>query len=477
MYTVQATTRLGGGRVEGVAGMTSPVETIVSSATVMTPSGSTATFVTTSHCLEVADKRDGRPIIFAFNGGPGAAAGFLDIGFLGPYGLEFADGVRPGTHPPFRINVAADTILDTADVVLIDPPGTGLARLNPETDPKDFYGSIQDASATLAVIMDWCDRNDRENSPRYLLGESYGSVRAVEVLGRSLGGPTEGGWLPGMSFNGAILVGSVLDLARTMHGDLGFVQRTTAYAASAWYHGIAGAGASLEAHVAQARTFANRELVVAMHEGLRLGGAHRRSITDRLSEAIGLPTGLLLRNNLRITAEEFSKELLPSGRIGPFDARYTASRQAIGADVVADDAGMGQFSAAFAHATRTRLRDLNVAKAADYKLIDFASVGTPWDWGSGPGIVAPPDHVSRLSTALDRDPELRVLFANGYFDLVTPLGSAEYVAAQVEPDASRVTVTPFVAGHMPYVGDEARKALTQSVRAFVTTGGPAPANS
>ncbi|MFF2843626.1 hypothetical protein [Paenarthrobacter sp. NPDC057981] len=440
---------------------------MVSSSTVTDPDDSKATFVTTSHCLEGSGLRDDRPVIFAFNGGPGAAAGFLDIGFLGPYRLEFPDGMRPGTHPPFKIGPAAETILETADVVLIDPPGTGLARLQPGTEPKAYYGSIPDAAATLAVIMDWCCHNGRENSPRYLLGESYGSVRAVEVLGRALGGPTEGGWLPGMSFNGAILVGSVLDLARTMHGDLGYVQRTTAYAASAWYHGIVGGGTPLKDHVAKARAFANQELVVAMHEGLRLGGARRRSIANRLSEVIGLPTALLVQNNLRITAEKFSEELLPSGRVGPFDARYTAARHSTGVDVVADDAGMGQFSAAFAYASRARLRDLKVAKASDYKLIDFTSVGTPWDWGSGPGIVAPPDHVSRLATALDRDPGLRVLFANGYFDLVTPLGSAEYVADQVDADGGRVNVIPFAAGHMPYVGDDARRALTESVRAFL----------
>lgn len=141
----------------------------------------TASLVTTSYFRDSVSDADSRPVIFVFNGGPGSAGLWLQMGLVGPRRIDFEDPINPPTVPPWRLVDNEESLLDVADVVIFDPPGTGYSRVLPAGKPEDFYGTRQDARLTLDFVRDWIRRHGRFNSPRFLLGESYGTIRAVVV--------------------------------------------------------------------------------------------------------------------------------------------------------------------------------------------------------------------------------------------------------------------------------------------------------
>jgi carboxypeptidase C (cathepsin A) len=445
------------------------IETFVERSTVTSGTGAHADLLLTTHCSSAAEASSGRPVIFAFNGGPGAASGFLDTGFLGPWRIDLPDELRPPQHPPFGLVLNPDSPLDVADVVLIDPPGTGLHHVSATESGAEFLGLRADASAVLAAIVSWCERHERTNSPRYLLGESYGVIRAVAVLGSATGGPTSGGALVGFGFNGAILLGTSAHSGRMLTSELAYTLDISAMAATAHHHGVVAAGTSLAEHVERARDFEQQKLPRLLHLGFRLEGNELWEAAAELSSLIGVSTEVLAARRLRIDLATFSTSVLAATgrRVGIYDGRYTAALHTTGGDPVADDAAMGRYSAAFSWAMRTRLQELGVEGAADYRLVDFADVNGRWDWGSGPGVLKVPDSVTELAVVMERDPALRLLFATGYYDLATTLGAADYTAAHAAPPG-RMTVRLYESGHMAYIGDAPRRRLADDVRAFIS---------
>lgn len=447
------------------------VETLVEQTVVRAPSGSTADIVTTTHRRTNGTDPVSRPVIFAFNGGPGAASAFTDFGFLGPLRIDLPDPVHPSMHPPFALVENGDSPLDEADVVLIDPPGTGLSRISTGGNAEDFFGVRQDAEAVLATIIGWCARHGRENSPRYLLGESYGVMRAIAILTISVGGPTEGGTLTGFGFNGAMLFGTSAHTARQLVGDLTYILDMPSMAATAWYHGAIDRGSvELATHVHAALEFARTELPILLHRGARLSTTVLEKAATEMSALTGLPADFIVQRQLRVDLSAFAESLLAPNnrRVGMYDSRYTSALHLSRKDPVADDPAMGRYSNVFAHAARSRFRELGLEQVNDYRLVDFTNLNSHWDWGSGPGILTLPDFTSDLGVVMERDQSLRLMFATGYFDLATPLGAAEYVAEHATADPERTRVEHYASGHMPYLGDEPRQKLAQDVRSFVT---------
>ncbi|MFF3501117.1 S10 family peptidase [Streptomyces sp. NPDC003247] len=413
-------------------------------------------------------EQSGRPVIFAFNGGPGSSSVWLHLG-MGPRRVSEADSLTPRSTPPYTLTDNSETVLDAADLVFIDPPGTGYSRvLSPELE-ADFYSTEGDARAFIRLISAWCRRHRRENSPRFLLGESYGSIRAAAIARLMPGGPMGTGSLGTTALSGVILLG-----AHFWKPDSDEVHAATlpTYAATAWYHDrLPNRPPTLEAHVESTRRFAEQDYLPALFAGTALAPERRTRIARSLHELIGIPADALISNHLRLSRAQFAQLLLADGdrQVGAYDTRYTLPIAGAGTDPVSDDPAMGQYAGMFSGALVPYLRDeLGAEYDIDYRPIEFARVNFRWNHGSGPGVYPTSDtSIQDLAAAMRRDPRFTVLFCQGYYDLVTTVGALEHAVTRVPLDRDRVHIRRYESGHMPYLGGLAREQLADDIRKFL----------
>jgi carboxypeptidase C (cathepsin A) len=437
----------------------------------------TASLVSISYVRTDSRNVSQRPVIFAFNGGPGSASLWQHLGLLGPCRVLFQDTVseeeiHPKTTPPFLYGPNPDCLLDLADIVLFDPPGTGFSRVLGENNEKMFYGVEQDARVTCEFIEDWVDRNGRWNSPKFLMGESYGTVRAAVVSRLLTGGPFSTGRMEGITLNGVILLGQAMNIFGG-GTDIAFPNVLPTLAATAWYHGkVNRENKSLEQHVDDACVFAANDYVQALYAGSTLSPGERSRIADRLSALTGLSQDFILEKDLRVDASSFAAELLKSegNQVGLYDGRFTLPLNPSAKDPVADDPAMAQYVPAFVATLNEYLKkELHVDIDRTYNAIEFKKVNAAWDYGFGPGIPASnKNYAEDLAIAMRRNPNLRVLVGTGYFDLVTTLGSAYYTISHVDIERSRVSHKLYRSGHMPYIGASNRRILAEDLRQFIT---------
>lgn len=419
-----------------------------------------------------------RPIIFAFNGGPGSASLWEHMGLVGPRLVQFQDNVseeevNPRTTPPFLYGNNPDSLLDVADLVLFDPPGTGFSRVLGTNNEHQFYGVQQDARVTCEFIEDWVERNARWNSPKFLMGESYGTVRAAVVSYLLAGGPLSTGRMDAVALNGVILMGQAMNMFGGQDGDTGFLDVLPTLAATAWYHGkVSRENHSLEQHVDEARAFAADDYIRALYAGSALSPGERTRIADRLAALTSLSQNFILENDLRVDAHAFAAELLKAEgkQLGLYDGRFTLPLKPSGHDPVADDPAMAQYVPSFVATLNEYLRkELRVEIGLPYNAIEFKKVNAGWDYGFGSGIPASNrNYAEDLAIAMRRNPGLKVFVATGYFDLVTTLGSAEYTISHVNIDPHRVSLKFYRSGHMPYIGASNRRTLAKDLRQFIT---------
>jgi len=430
----------------------------------------TASLVSTSYFAQAGSGKSQRPVVFVFNGGPGSAGLWLQMGLVGPRRVDFDDAINPPTVPPYRLTDNADSILDVADVVIFDPPGTGFSRIIEPGQPKDFYGVRQDAKVTLQFIEDWIQRHNRWNSPRFLLGESYGSVRAAVVAKLMAGGPFGSGSMNAITLNGVILLGQALGAGG---GETGLANSLPSLTATAWYHSkLDDTGQTLEEWVSEAQAFASTEYITALYAGSRLDESEQQRLASRIAVLTGLPVKVVLENQLRVSNSTFARELLSDQgqQVGAYDSRFLLPLAASGGDPVADDPAMAQYVPAFVAAVNMHLRDeLGVTLVQHYLPIEFHKVNGQWDYGNGPGVPSQSGHAEDLAVAMRRNPKLELFIGTGYYDLVTTVGSAEYTAAHADFPAERVILRDYASGHMPYLGNESRRQLAADLRRFITT--------
>ncbi|MBB6250850.1 S10 family peptidase [Nitrospirillum iridis] len=431
----------------------------------------TASVFTTSYVRTDLPKGTVRPVVFVFNGGPGSASLWLHMGFVGPRRVDFADPVHPPTTPPFHTVDNPDSPLDVADIVLIDPPGTGYSRILPDGKPEQFYGTAQDAQMTVGIIERWTRENDRGNAPKFLMSESYGTIRAAVVARLLAGGPMATGTMDGLTLNGIILLGQAMDMSGSGGEDARALTALPTLAATACYHHKGPAGCTPQGQVAAAQAFASDRYLKALYAGNTLPEAEREAVTTQLATLTGLSSAVIRANDLRITSTTFAHELLAEGgqEVGAYDGRYTLPLAGSGKDPVADDPAMGQYVPGFVGAFNDYIRhDLGVSLPEAYEPIAFRAVNGPWDYGQGPGVPIYANHAKDLATAMRRNPRLRVMIGAGYYDLVTTLGSAAYTVAHSGIPQDRTETHLYPSGHMPYLGNEARAALARDVRAFLS---------
>lgn len=410
-------------------------------------------------------KDDGgnRPVTFAFNGGPGSSSVWLHLGLLGPRRVDAGD-VEAMTPPPFGLVDNPETLLEHSDLVMIDPVSTGFSRVVEGGKIDEFHAFIEDRDLVAEVIRLWTTRNNRWLSPKYLVGESYGTLRAVAVAGRLFDAY-------GMAVNGLGLISTVLNMStlRFFPGsDVPYALHLPTYAAIAHYHGR-HPGRELADVVSEAEEYASRDFGYALTQGARLTPAEYDDAVRRLSAITTLDEGFIRRTNLRWAYHEFAAELLRSEGlvVGRIDGRFTAPPANLQSSSSTDDPSMraitGPFAAAINHYVRA---ELGYENDLPYEILT-ARV-QPWSYRTFEG--APVDVADVLERLMVHNPALRVHVDYGYHDGATPHFAAEYVFAHMSlDDAARERITHHYheAGHMMYLKPESRLAQLEALGRFV----------
>lgn len=417
-----------------------------------------------------------RPIVFAFNGGPGSSSVWLHLGVLGPRRVDLDDEGRP-TSLPGRLVDNQFSLLDQADLVFIDPVGTGYSRAIPNEEVKKFAHFKNDIESVAEFIRLYLSRNGRWSSPKYLAGESYGTTRAGGIAAHLL----ESG---GVAFNGLILISAVLNFTTAPFdsktwtfqpgNDIPYMVFLPTYAATAWYHGRLERKhqrKKLRTFLDEVEQFALGEYAAALLQGDALPPERVAKVAAKVAEYTGLSPEYVAGYRLRIEILRFCKELRRSDglTVGRLDSRYTApGRFDLGEALEWDPAGdaiSGQYGAllnAYLH------DELGYHTDLPYAVLNM-KVHEMWDYEDFKA--AQVDVSERLRATLTRNNHMRVLVANGYFDLATPHFATEYTLNHMglKPEVrERVEMTYFEAGHMMYVHRPSLEALAKDLRRFVS---------
>lgn len=408
-----------------------------------------------------------RPVAFVFNGGPGSASLWLHMGVFGPQRLALPDAMDDGAAP-FDVVENVHSILDVADLVFVDPVGTGWSRTLGEGQTSDYWGVTEDAESLATFIRQWLADHQRWNSPKYLLGESYGTLRIGALLNELEGGYTD------VAINGVALISTVVDFRyddTSPGNDIGYVGLMPGFAATAWYHGKVDQtrwNGDLEAFLADARTFAIEEYMPALLYGVMLDETRRARIVAELSDYIGLSEQFIDRANLRISLQRFQRELRRDEglSVGRLDSRFTGLEvDGVGEGPETDPSFYGidaSFTASMLdYFTRTLGVDIS-----DY----YSTIGgvRGWNWNTGRSGNNNYINVGPwISRAMRQNSDLEVLVAQGYYDLATPFFAAELMFNQPGFVQDRVTFTYYEAGHMMYIHEPSLETFTQDVREMI----------
>jgi carboxypeptidase C (cathepsin A) len=412
-----------------------------------------------------------RPLAFLYNGGPGASSIWVHMGAYGPRRVSSVD-VGGEIAPPYKLVDNTESLLDRADLVFVDPVGTGFSHAVGKAQDKDFWGVDQDVKSLAQFISIYVSRNNRWNSPKFLIGESYGTFRSA-ALGNYLQTHEN------IYLNGIVLMSSVLDLGTISFNpgeDMTYVFYLPSYAASAWYHKLLkDRPDNLNAFLDEARQFARTDYTLALVKGDKISDAEKAEVAKKLSRFTGLPEDYLVKANLRVNLPQFMKELQRAKGLttGRFDARYSGpGYDALGeyAEYDPQDAAIG---GAFVSVFNTYVRE--ELKFGQDKIYKPQAEINDWDWkhrgpGDNFGFPGSPNVEGDLIQALMTNPKLRVEVENGLYDLATPFFGTEFTMEHLllpEKLRGNVHLQYYGAGHMMYVRDDDRAKLKNNVGAFI----------
>lgn len=423
-----------------------------------------------------AAEKGARPVTFLFNGGPGSASMWLHMGSVGPRRVVTTN--EKYTPPaPYTIVDNSETLLHRTDLVFIDAMGTGFSRIAGKGTERDFYGVDADANAFTQFITTWLSRNGRWNSPKFIIGESYGTFRAAAVANLLQ--------QRGVHLNGLNLLSMVLDLSTLTFSpgdDRPYIYYLPSYAAVAWYHQVLpNRPASLKPWVDEARRYAATDYAAALMKGSALGEAERDAVAKRLSAFTGLSEDFLKRAELRPTLGQFNAELMRSRRLtaGRIDARFAGDTFNQLTENAENDPFNAAVSSAYTAAVNAYTREvLKFGGDRDYRNTNGA--GGRWNWvrGGGAGFFpAAPNVQGDLVQAMIANPNMVVQVENGYYDMATPFFPAEFTMShlRIPPRLQKnITLHYYEAGHMMYLRDEDRVALRNNLLAFIERGTTKP---
>ena len=412
-----------------------------------------------------------RPVTFIYNGGPGAASFWLHIGSVGPVRVV-TNSPRITGAAPYQIVQNQYSLLDQSDLVFVDAPFTGYSRAIGNGTEKDFAGTDQDLQAFTKFITRYISIHGRWNSPKFLMGESYGTTRSAG-LAVTL-------HAVGVELSGITLLSSILNYT-PQNGDgtdQKFIDYIPSFAAVAFYHKrLPEVPANLGAFLLEAREFASTEYAEALFRGDSLSPAQSQEIAQKLHHFTGLPIPWLLQSRLRIGIFQFTRELMrDEGKIvgrndGRFEGTDADDLEETPSYDVAQDAVTGAFTAAFHSYLESELK---YHPSEDYVEANFPFF-SHWDWHHQPvtddrsGSQPLPVMMGDLAQTIRQNPKLKVLSASGYYDLSTPF-------FRTEQDIDHMLLTPelrgnirlkyYESGHMVYLSEDALRMFRDDLRSF-----------
>jgi carboxypeptidase C (cathepsin A) len=420
----------------------------------------------------VAYTKDGedvrtRPVSFLFNGGPGAATIWLHMGSFAPKHVRMAEeGFQPA--PPFVLQDNQYSLIETTDMVFVDAISTGYSRVAPGVSADQFHGQTGDIRAFGEFINGWLSTYSRWNSPKYLIGESYGTIR-------SAGLSQELQTRHGIDLNGIVLVSALLSYQTIRTGapnnDVAWASLIESFTADAWYHKKLPPdlqAKTIKQVVDDARTFAWGDYTTALTKGNMLTAAERSAIANKFARLTGISTEFVLAANLRVSADRFRKELLRDKRltIGRLDGRFTSlDLDAAGERQEFDPSNQalqGPYTATFQDYLRNELKwetELRYPTSGNVQ---------PWTFDQNQYM----DMTEALRGTMARNPFLKVFVAIGYYDMATIMGGTEFNFTHLAYDkqiTDRVSYGYYEAGHMIYIRPSAHKALTDDITRFIAS--------
>ena len=422
-----------------------------------------------AYTLDDVEDASKRPVTFSFSGGPGSSSVWLHLGVLGPRRVQpNADGNPP--QPPYQLTNNEFSILDKTDLVFIDPVSTGFSRAVPGEEAKQFHGLQKDIESVGNFILLYLGRYKRWRSPKFLIGESYGTTRACGLSG----------YLQdrnGTYLNGIMLVSVALN-SQTIHfaegNDLPYILFLPTYAATAFHHNKlteleTSAEDSFEKILDEVRDFALGDYTVAMMQGANVSDRRRQTIVKKLAMYTGLTTEYIEKTDLRIKINRFCKELLrDEGKtVGRFDSRFTGIDRDSAGENYEYDPSSAVIQGAYTATLNDYVRgDLEFESDLPYEILSGRV--HPWDYGSHQNEYV--NVADTLRKAMTTNPSLKVYIANGYFDLATPFLATEYTFSHLGLDKSlqdNITMSYYKAGHMMYIDMDELKKMKEDMDAYL----------
>ncbi len=405
-----------------------------------------------------------RPITFSFNGGPGSSSVWLHLGVLGPRCVK-PDDVGELPQPPYQLKNNECSILDKTDLVFIDPVSTGFSRAVPGEEAKQFHGFKKDIESVGDFILLYLGRYKRWGSPKFLIGESYGTTRAGGLSG----------YLQerhGTYLNGIMLVSVVLNFQTIRFApgnDLPYILYLPTYAATAHYHHKLREDPYLSEIIAEATEFAMGTYATALMRGNALAPGERAYIVQQLAKYTGLTPEYIDQSDLRINIMRFCKELLrDDGRtVGRFDSRYKGiDRDSVGEHFEYDPSSaavQGAYTAMLNYYVR---EELEFASDLPYEILSRRV--HPWDYSDHQNAYV--NVADTLRKAMTTNPALKVFVANGYYDLATPFLASEYTFSHLGLDKSlqdNISMAYYEAGHMMYIDQGELQKMKRDLDAYL----------
>ena len=412
-----------------------------------------------------------RPITFSFNGGPGSSSVWLHLGVLGPRRVE-TDQQGNLLQPPYQLVENQYSILDQTDLVFIDPISTGFSRVVQGEEAKQFHGFRKDIESIGDFIRLYTTRYQRWTSPKFLIGESYGTTRAAGLSG----------YLQerhGLYLNGIMLISSVLDFQtiRFMNGnDLPYILYLPSFTATAWYYNLLDEElqADLYQTLREVEEFAVGEYTVALMKGTDLLEDERQEVIRKLTRYTGLPIDYIGRTDLRVNIMRFCKELLRNqGKtVGRFDSRFTGlDRDSVGERFEYDPSYtniLGPYTATLNDYLRSQLKF-----ESDLAYEILTDRVHPWNYDTHQNQYV--NVTDTLRKAMTTNPYLKVFVASGYYDLATPYMATQYTFNHLGLDKSlqqNVSMSFYEAGHMMYVHQQSLIQLKKDLSSFIQLANP-----
>lgn len=405
-----------------------------------------------------------RPLTFSFNGGPGSSSVWLHMGVLGPRRVVMQDdGTLP--KPPFELTDNEYSLLDETDLVFIDPMNTGYSRPVEGIKPKEWHGFKKDIESVGDFIRLYSTRTNRWLSPKFLIGESYGTTRAAGLSG----------YLQerhGMYLNGIMLISAALDFTTldfNINNDLPYILYLPGYTATAWYHDVLKPHKPLQTWLKEAEEFAIGDYARALLKGDGLSKEERDQIVDKVSMYTGISRQFVERSKLRLDAFQYFKELLRERglTVGRLDSRFTG-KDRLGVTEHAEYDPLltnvqGPYTAGFYDYVRSELK---FESDLPYEILSWFV--HPWSYAEFENQYV---HVGEtLRKAMTINPYLKVFIANGYYDLGTPYFATEYTFDHLGLDEElrkNISMEYYEAGHMMYIHLPSLRQLKKDLSDFI----------